>query len=96
MGQVLRRHDKSTRKGEFVIPAADRLFNPSRETARLFAQVAHGTEAAAPLTQSGPEIRALAEYQAFFEQHAHHDAPRTAEPCTAAVDRSTHLTGDNP
>ena len=162
MGQVLRRHDKSTRKGEFVIPAADRLFNPSRETARLFARVAkigphahelaqqlfarlgrpgqralyalsnltrhypaadvetacatalslsvpsyqavkrtlqraaHGTEAAAPLTQSGPEIRALAEYQAFFEQHAHHDASRTAEPCTAAVDRSTHLTGDNP
>jgi transposase len=34
-GQVLRRHRKSLRKGAFAIEAADRLFNPSRETARL-------------------------------------------------------------
>jgi len=38
-GQVLRRHDKSARKGVFVIPEADRIFNPSRETARLIGKV---------------------------------------------------------
>ncbi len=34
-GQLLRRHEKSARKGAFVLEGADRLFNPSRETARL-------------------------------------------------------------
>ncbi|MBL0039647.1 MAG: hypothetical protein IPP28_01070 [Xanthomonadales bacterium] len=34
-GQVLRRHAKATRKGQFVLPDEDRLFNPSRETARV-------------------------------------------------------------
>ena len=134
---VLRRHAKALRKGTFVIPSADRLFNPSRETTRVLARVALigpqtaalgralfaqlgrpgnralyalsmlprtyaradieavcarlldaecvsyaavrgalerrilAAPAAAPsLTQSGPGIRALSEYQAFFEQHA--------------------------
>mgnify|MGYP001199868587 FL=1 len=39
-GQLLRRHEKSARKGEFRIPDADRIFNPSRETARLIGKVA--------------------------------------------------------
>lgn len=34
-GSPLRRHPKSLRKGHYEIPAADRIFNPSRETARL-------------------------------------------------------------
>ncbi len=34
-GQVLRRHEKSLRKGSFHLEEGDRLFNPSRETARL-------------------------------------------------------------
>ena len=38
-GRVLRRHDKSARKGAFVIPEADRIFNPSRETAHLIGKV---------------------------------------------------------
>jgi hypothetical protein len=38
VGQVLRRHDKVAR-GQMVLPEADRLFNPSRETARLLARV---------------------------------------------------------
>lgn len=38
-GQVLRRHGKAARKGSFVIPEADRIFNPSRETARLIGKV---------------------------------------------------------
>lgn len=38
-GAVLRRHAKSLRKGAFVIPEADRLFNPSRETARILGKV---------------------------------------------------------
>ena len=135
-GQVLRRHEKATRKGAFVLADADRLFNPSRETARLLARVeqigphtgALGRElfarlgrpgqraiyglanlprrypraaieavcarllaaqcvsfaavrralehqlapVASPptLTQTGPDIRAITEYQSFWETHA--------------------------
>jgi hypothetical protein len=139
-GAVLRRHAKAARRGEFVLPEADRLFNPSRETARLIGKVAkigpaseqlareifvrlgrpgqraiyglanlprrHSREdieaasakvltlatpsyqalkrilerrgaaaleadAVAPvLLQSGDDIRAIDEYQAFFEQHS--------------------------
>jgi transposase len=35
LGQSLRRHEKSARKGSFTMEASDRIFNPSRETARL-------------------------------------------------------------
>lgn len=38
-GQLLRRHDKSERKGAYVLPEEDRIFNPSRETARLIGKV---------------------------------------------------------
>jgi transposase len=139
-GSVLRRHAKAARRGEFVLPEADRLFNPSRETARLIGKVAKlgpaseqlareifarlgrpgqraiyglanlprhysredieaacakvlrlatpsyqalkrilerrsadalAAGAAAPvLLQSGDAIRAIDEYQAFFEQHS--------------------------
>ena len=34
-GQVLRRHPKAPRPGHFEMAASDRLFNPSRETARV-------------------------------------------------------------
>jgi len=140
-GQVLRRHEKAPRKGSFKIEGGDRLFNPSRETARLlsrtdaigpctaafarelfahkgrpgqraiyglanltrtyartdvetvcarllqaqcvsYAAVKRALErmlAAAPttavpaLTQSGPAIRELAEYQTFWERHSQTD-----------------------
>ena len=138
-GTLLRRHEKSSRKGAFVIPGADRLFNPSRETARLLERVrkigphtaafaqeifarmgrpgqraiyglaslprtyrrtdieavcerlhaAQCTSYAAvrralerlsdtgtcelALTQSGPDIRALTEYQTFWETHSQVD-----------------------
>lgn len=45
-GQVLRRHKKTLRKGSFTIEGSDRLFNPSRETARLLAR----TDAIGPCT----------------------------------------------
>jgi len=137
-GAVLRRHEKSPRKGKFVMEDADRIFNPSRETVRVLAKVerigphaaafarelfarlgrpgqraiyglasltrtyaradieavcarllearvfsyaalkralerhAANTPAVTPtLTQSGPQIRALTEYQSFFETHTH-------------------------
>jgi transposase len=38
-GQVLRRHEKSERKGRFVLPDEDRIFNPSRESAKLLERV---------------------------------------------------------
>jgi transposase len=135
-GQVLRRHAKSLRKGAFTIERADRLFNPSRETARLLLRAARigpctaalgreifarrgrpgqraiyglanlprryaradieavcarllqaqcvsyaavrralkrtlvATPAAPTLTQSGPAIRNLTEYQTFWETHS--------------------------
>ena len=37
-GYLLRRHEKATRKGSFKIEPQDRIFNPSRETARLLAK----------------------------------------------------------
>ena len=138
-GQMLRRHPKSERKGTFAIAHADRIFNPSRESARLLAKAerigphtaalaremfarlgrpgqraiyglanlarhypcadieavcarlidaqcfsyaalkralerraaAALARAQAPtLTQSGPHIRALTEYQSFWETHS--------------------------
>jgi len=39
-GQLLRRHVKGERKGQFVLEPGDRLFNPSRETARLLEKAA--------------------------------------------------------
>lgn len=38
-GQVLRRHDKAARRGQYVLPEADRIFNPSRQTAQLIGRV---------------------------------------------------------
>jgi hypothetical protein len=37
-GNVLRRHEKALCKGEFAIEPADRIFNPSRESARVLAK----------------------------------------------------------
>ena len=37
-GQLLRRHEKSQRKGTFTLESGDRLFNPSRQTARLLSK----------------------------------------------------------
>jgi transposase len=39
-GQLLRRHEKSRQKGHVELPPEDRIFNPSRETARLIGNVA--------------------------------------------------------
>ena len=52
-GAVLRRHEKSLRKGAFVMAGEDRVFNPSRETARLLAKL----EQIGPATaQAGREL----------------------------------------
>ena len=37
-GNVLRRHEKAAHKGSFVMKQADRVFNPSRESARVLAK----------------------------------------------------------
>jgi transposase len=39
-GRVLRRHARSLRKGAFVMEQRDRVFNPSRESARLLERLA--------------------------------------------------------
>jgi transposase len=38
-GQLLRRHAKAARKGTFALEGADRIFNPSRETARILERI---------------------------------------------------------
>jgi transposase len=136
-GAVLRRHDRSHKPGYEALQPSDRIFNPSRETARLLARVAKigpsaarfgaalfatlgrpgqkalyglsnlprtyrredieavcaaalaadchsyrvikralerrvalGASASTPtLTQAAPEIRAIGDYQSFFDQH---------------------------
>ena len=49
-GTLLRRHPRATHAGHFELQAADRVFNPSRETARLLGKVAklgpHSTQLA--------------------------------------------------
>lgn len=50
-GQLLRRHEKSTRKGTFTLDSGDRLFNPSRETGRLLSKA----------EQIGPHTAAFAQ-----------------------------------
>jgi hypothetical protein len=39
-GQVLRRHPKTEKPGDYRLPNEERIFNPSRETARLIGKVA--------------------------------------------------------
>jgi len=155
-GQVLRRHAKAARKGQFVLAEGDRIFNPPRETARLLgkaAKIGPQTEALGQLlfatrgrpghkalygltnlprtfrradieavcarflasrclsyrairkalerraeasttpqnapTQAGPDIRPMADYQAFWEAHARDErtAPvETAPPRANASD----------
>jgi len=142
-GQLLRRHRKSARKGQYVLAEEDRLFNPSRETGRLLAKAgqigphtaemartlfahrgrpgqkalygltslvrtytraeieavcgrllaaecasyaavrralerqAESRPASAPLlTQEGPVIRAIAEYQTFWDTHSQAHSPK--------------------
>jgi hypothetical protein len=90
-GEVLRRHDKSTRKGAFCIPEADRIFNPSRETARLIGKV----------TKIGPNAATLAR-EIFARlgrpgQHAiwavqltrHHTRERIERACEQVLTLST-------
>jgi transposase len=50
-GQVVRRHEKAQRKGSFHLDEGDRLFNPSRETARLLSKA----------QQIGPQTAAFAQ-----------------------------------
>ena len=155
-GALLRRHPRSTQPGHFEMQESDRIFNPSRETARLLGKAAklgpsslelargifqrlgrpgqkalygltnlprHYTKeaiekaaervmklsqptyhalkrvlerqaaeterrvAAPDLQQSGPHIRDLEEYQAFFEHAQRLDDPRTEIPLPKEITR---------
>lgn len=50
-GQLVRRHEQALRKGSFRLEAGDRLFNPSRETAKLLSKA----------QQIGPRTAAFAQ-----------------------------------
>ena len=51
-GSVLRRHEKSQRKGSVTLEPTDRIFNPSRETDKLLARIAQVGPHAAELGQA--------------------------------------------
>jgi transposase len=51
MGGFIRRHAKATRKGAFVMAESDRIFNPSRQTEKLFEKI----------DQIGPHAAAMAQ-----------------------------------
>jgi len=151
-GEPLRRHEKAPRKGTFTLASGDRLFNPSRESARLLSKAQHigpstaafaqelfarlgrpgqralygltnltrtyrrvdiervctrllahqclsyravkralerATEDAAAtapeLTQAGPVIRPVAEYQTFWDTHTAHTLSTNEEHAHAHV-----------
>jgi hypothetical protein len=78
-GEVLRRHQKAERKGQYVLPDADRLFNPSRETAKLLAKAVRIGPAASALAheifarQGRPGHRALYGLVNLVRRHARRD-----------------------
>lgn len=76
---MLRRHQKASRKGQYVLPDADRLFNPSRETAKLLVKAAKIGPAASALAneifarQGRPGHRALYGLVNLVRRHARLD-----------------------
>jgi len=55
-GAVVRRYDKAARKGSFVIPGEDRVFNPSRDVQQLLERVAQFGPSSAKLGQTFAQL----------------------------------------
>ena len=89
-GQVVRRHDKSLRKGTFTLAEGDRLFNPSRETARLLTKAAQigprtAAFARALFTRLGrPGQRAIYGLTSLTRAHARADVEAVCDRLLAA------------
>ena len=103
-GQVLRRHEKSERKGRFILPEEDRIFNPSRESVKLLARVTRIGPKAGQLASEifdrlgRPGQRAIYALANLVHKHAAEEieaaceqALRCAQPSYQAVKR--HLEG---
>lgn len=90
-GNVLRRHDKAARRGQYVLPEADRLFNPSRETAKLLTRAAKIGTAASTLAkeifarQGRPGHRALYGLTNLPRRYARADIEAA---CAAVLERA--------
>jgi transposase len=65
-GTLLRHHPKAERKGQFVMEEKDRLFNPSRETARLLGKIAKIGPSAKTLSLQLFERGGRAEHKALY------------------------------
>lgn len=99
-GEVLRRHDKAARRGEYVLPEADRIFNPSRQTALLIGKVSkigpHSAQLAreifARLGRPGEKAiygmsNLLRRYKRADIEHACENALRLSRPSYQALKR---------
>lgn len=90
-GDVLRRHDKSARQGQYVLAKTDRLFNPSRETAKLLARAAKIGPAASALAheifarQGRPGHHAL---YGLVNLARHHKRADIESACTSLLERA--------
>jgi len=65
-GTLLRRHPKAERKGQLVMDATDRLFNPSRETARILGKIAKIGPSAKTLSLQMFERGGRCEHKALY------------------------------
>ncbi len=106
-GIVVRRHPRSTRKGHYEIPEADRIFNPSRETVRLLGKARklgrHSGELAqqlfASLGRTGTEGHLRAHQPAAPLRRRRHRGglrPRLAVSQHLVSDREEHLRTPSP
>lgn len=86
-GQLLRRHAIAAHKGAFVMHETDRLFNPSRETARLLAKVRRLGPASARLAAEIFERRGRPGQRALYglANLARHYARADIEAAAAVV-----------
>jgi hypothetical protein len=87
-GALLRRHQKAERKGQWVMEESDRLFNPSRETARLLGKIAKIGPAAKTLSlqmfERGGRLEQKALY-ALSNLTRHHTCNEIDVACLAAL-----------
>jgi len=95
-GQILRRHEKATRKGQFVLPEEDRIFNPSRESAHLMGRVKRIGPKAAQLASEifdrlgRPGHRAIYALANLMNKHPREDVESACEQTLSSPRPSYH------
>lgn len=91
-GALLRHHPKAERKGQFVLEEKDRLFNPSRETARLLGKIAKIGPAAKTVSTQLFERGGRIEHKALYALSnltRHHTCAAIDAACQRALTLAT-------